>query len=596
MFIPLLSLVVGMAIFSVSSLVYAGVPSFKSVPFIFKLKNHHEILLGLGFISMALMLGIVGYFGYIDGSLLRMIRAFLGIGGVILISFPILQKYKKTNKFLARIYSLFTLKTGLTIASFILLFSIFLISFFDGNYGGDAYMYHLPFAARIWGIISPEQYTMEDNIEHRLQGFPLLANFLQGLFWKVFQRPEATNLLAFSSLIVIISYLKFYLKIPFYLATISLLAVPMVHMHAARSYIDLPGNVCVAILILTTYLLYINKIPFNNKTFLIIITSAAGAANIKFQLIPVVFIALLAVLPQVILKYGQQNEDKKLNLTRAIKSLSLCFIASLVIFATPIKNIVIYQNPFYPVKVEIAGIVLNYNEAAPNFMHESLRKLPRHLRWGKSVLEIDAFDDRRPWPWTLAMDFISWDEPTFGLGGYFGGYVVFNLFLFIYLCIRRFNNQSKIAIIFMLIMTVLTPIMPQAYELRYYMYWMIIFVALNCYLVCHNLEGLSDRKVVNAQYFSLVAAGFMFIFMEKTNYFFTKPSFSPLSEYIAPNVPAEVIDDIEDGESICLVGKAPHSFFYSSYFHPPRDYSIQSEFDISPEYVSEKCGERKILK
>ncbi|MGB5596697.1 MAG: hypothetical protein WBM62_22070, partial [Crocosphaera sp.] len=158
MLIPLLSLLVGMAIFSVSSLVYAGVPIIKSVPWIFKLKNHHEILLGLALISMALMLGIVGYFGYIDGSLLRMIRVFLGIGGLLVMSFPVLHKYRKTHNFIARIYSLLTLKTGLTIASLILLFSIFLISFFDGNYGGDAYMYHLPFAARIWGITSPEQY------------------------------------------------------------------------------------------------------------------------------------------------------------------------------------------------------------------------------------------------------------------------------------------------------------------------------------------------------------------------------------------------------------------------------------------------------
>ena len=88
----------------------------------------------------------------------------------------------------------------------------------------------------------------------------------------------------------------------------------------------------------------------------------------------------------------------------------------------------------------------------------------------------------------------------------------------------------------------------------------------------------------------------MFIFMEKTNYFFSKPSFSPLSDYIEPNVSQEVLAKIEDGESVCLVGKVPHTFFYSSYFHPPRNYSLQGEFDISPEYVAEKCQGRKILK
>merc|ERR1712054_699879 len=110
------------------------------------------------------------------------------------------------------------------------------------------------------------------------------------------------------------------------------------------------------------------------------------------------------------------------------------------------------------------------------------------MGWGRTVLEINAFDDRRPWPWTLAMDFISWDEERFGIGGYFGGYVLVNLCLFIYLCIRNFNAQAKVAMILMLIMTALTPLMPQAYELRYYMYWMIVFVSLNCYLLCHNLD------------------------------------------------------------------------------------------------------------
>ena len=605
MLIPLISLMVGIVILTVSSLAYAGVPSLKNFPLIFKIRNHTNILLGLVSISLALMLGIVGYFGYINSSSLRVIRLLLGIGGLGIIGFPILQKFNlnnlpknnlKNNVFISKILSLITIKNVLTITSLIVLFSIFLISFFDGNYGGDAYMYHLPFAARIWGIISPEQYTLEYNLEHRFKGFPLLANFLQGFFWFIFRRPETTNLLAFFSLIGIICYFKFFLKIPFYLATISLLAVPMVHMHAGRSYIDLPGNVCVAILILTTYLLYINKINFNHKNFLIIITSAAAAAHTKFQLIPVVFIVLLAVLPQAITKYGRTYNQQQNNTVRIFKVISICFLASLVIFATPIKNIIIYQNPFYPVKVEIAGQVLNYNEAPPDFMHPTLRELSPHLRWGRSLLEIDVFDDRRPWPWTLGMDFISWDEPKFGLGGYFGGYVVFNLCLFLYLCMRRVNRDTSAAMILMLIMTGLTPLMPQAYELRYYMYWMIVFVALNCYLVCNNLKELPDRRIINPQYFALVAAVFMWIFMDKTNYFFTKPSFSPFSDYVNVNTSEEIIEKIKESESVCLVGKVPHSFLYNAHFHPPSDYSIKAEFDISPEYLADKCGDRTILR
>ena len=145
-------------------------------------------------------------------------------------------------------------------------------------------------------------------------------------------------------------------------------------------------------------------------------------------------------------------------------------------------------------------------------------------------------------------------------------------------------------------MTSLTSIMPQSYELRYYMYWMIVLVSLNSYLLCHNVEKRRDRKIINPQYFALVAAGFMFIFMEKTNYFFTVPEFSSFSDYINANVSEETLDKIQDGESVCLVGKVPHSFLYNSHFHPSRKYSLKAEFDISPEYVADKCKGRKILR
>ncbi|MEA5533091.1 hypothetical protein [Crocosphaera sp. XPORK-15E] len=601
MLIPLISLSLGIVLLGLSFLTYIGHPSFKSIPSIYKLKGNRFFVLGTSLISLTLALGIIGYIGYADASLLRSVRLVLGVAGILLINFNWLTKIdleskelSKLEKKLAPVLKFINAKTVLTIFSISILFSIFLISFFDGNYGGDAYMYHLPFAARLWGIITPEQYTFEYNIENRFLGFPLLANWLQGLFWVIVKRPEATNLLAYSSLLIFIAYLRFYLKIPFYLASLTLLAVPMVQMHAARSYIDLPGNVGVSILILTTYLLYINKLEFNNKTYLVIFLSSASAANTKFQLIPVVFLALLLLLPKIVSKYWQLKGNTKDNLIRASRTLLLCLLASVIIFITPIKNTVLYANPFYPVKVTIAGVVLNHNEAPPDFMHKNIRELPPHFRWGRSVLEIDVFDKRRPWPWTLAMDFISWDEEKFGLGGYFGGYVIFNLILFIYLCWKHRNKESKIAIIIMLLMTGITPLLPQAYELRYYMYWMMIFVSLNCYLLCRLVEQ-SSQKFINPKNFALVATSFILIFVHKTNGFFTYPAYESLSKYIEVNVQEETFNKIKDGDKICLVGKAPHSFFYSSYFHPDRNYSLQSEFEMSPEYIEAKCQGRKIL-
>ncbi|MGP0129514.1 MAG: hypothetical protein ACTMUB_09725 [cyanobacterium endosymbiont of Rhopalodia musculus] len=614
MLVPLLSLILGIALLSMTLLVYSGPPISQNIPWLLKLKNKPRFAGGSGLIALALILGIVGYFNYVDTSVLRTMRICLGGLGLGFISLSFLEIFKDSETFnkynkldqisqtineILIIFKYFDLRTMLTVTASIVLFSIFLISFFDANYGGDAFMYHIPFAARIWNIIPPEQYTFEYNTEHRFLGFPLLANFLQGFFWFIFQKPEATNLLCYVSLIVFISYLIFYLRIPFYLGTIALLAVPMVHMHAARSYIDLPGNISVSILILTTYLLYIGKINLNIKNLLIIFLSATAAANTKFQLIPITFITLFFTLTKILIKFWENTPQGKSKIIGLTKPLLISFVASLIIFATPIKNLVLYQNPFYPVKVEIAGMVLNHNEAVPDFMHENIKKLSPTFRWAKSVLEINVFDSRRPWQWTLAMDFISWNEEKFGMGGYFGGYVVFNILLFIFLCWKQNNTDSKVAIALMVIMTLLTSIMPQSYELRYYMYWMIVFVSLNCYFICRLVEGSSLKNSwIKPENFALIAASFMIIFITKTRYFFTIPEFSSFHNQVQRTdiIDQDLRKSFEHGEQICLVAKVPHSFLYNSYFHSYSDYSIKAEFDMSPEYIEEKCKGRKIIR
>ncbi len=603
MLIPLVSFLLGLVLFGLAFLSYTNHPSLKQFPSLYKLLNQPLLIGGMSCIAITLMLGVVGYFGYIAAPTLRILRIGLGSIGILLLIFGVLSKNNLTiNHYLSvitdnKILSFLNVTKVLTILSTLVLTSIFLISFFDANYGGDAFMYHIPFAARIWGIIPAEQFTFEKNIEHRFLGFPLLANWLQGFFWYIFQRPEATNLLCYFSLLTFIAYLKFYVKIPFYLASLSLLAIPMVHMHAGRSYIDLPGNVCISILILTSYFLYTNKVKFNKQTAIIIFVSSAMAANMKFQLIPVVFLILCFVLPKIILQSWKAYRHDKDRLLKTSKTLFVCFLASLIIFIIPIKNIITYANPFYPVKIEIAGIVLNHNEAPPDFMHENLRKLPPHLRWGRSLLEIDAFDSRRPWPWTLGMDFISWDEERFGLGGYFGGYVVFNLLLFIYLCWQNFDLESRVAAIIMGLMTLFTPLLPQAYELRYYMYWMMVLVSLNCYLTCRLVKQKPSQKFINPKNLALVATVFMVIFITKTRYFFTIPEFASFDEQVQRTdiIDQDLLRSINDGEKVCLVGKAPHPFLYTSYFHPPYEYSIKAEFDV-PEFVEEGCEGRRILK
>ncbi|MBE9194760.1 hypothetical protein IQ219_05430 [Synechocystis sp. LEGE 06083] len=608
MLVPLLGLAIGLLLLTFSLFVYKGVPVVHRYAFLSKFENNVLFIWGNISISLAAMLGIAGYWNVFQGDDLRLGRIVLLIVGITATIWSMLEtlgvdhplKKFAVGEKINQIGVLNIIGYILSGAAVLTLISIFGIAFFDYNYGGDAFMYHIPFAARIWGIIPPEQYTFEYFTENRFLGFPLLANWLQGLFWVVFNRIEATNLVAYFSLIILIFYLVKVPKIPFYLASLSLLAVPMVHMHAARSYIDLPGNVGVSICILTLYLLYIDKIKLDFKTLLILFLSAFVAANIKLQLIPVVFLLILASLPLFVTNYWRSDKTRQDNLLKLAQVFALGTLASLIIFYNPLKNIIVYQNPAYPVKITIAGQVLNHTEESPNFMHENIRRLPPPVRWGRSLLEINAFDDRRPWRWTLAMDFISWNEERFGMGGYFGGYVIFNVVLLAFLCWKNWQKSTKVALAFMLVTSAVTMWLPQSYELRYYMYWMIVFVSLNAYLVTRLAEqDPRPKNVIKPQYFGLVAFMFMIIFIHKTNKFFTYPAFQPLTQQLETAdwmVKKEIFSQIEDGDQVCIVEKAPFSFFYNSYFHPGRDYSVRAEFNLEDERMKDKCEGLKILR
>ncbi|MFM7191753.1 MAG: hypothetical protein ACKOX2_13195, partial [Microcystaceae cyanobacterium] len=152
----------------------------------------------------------------------------------------------------------------------------------------------------------------------------------------------------------------------------------------------------------------------------------------------------------------------------------------------------------------------------------------------------------------------------------------------------------------MVLMTGVTLWLPQSYELRYYMYWMIVFVSLNAYLVTRYAENhLSLRNPLKPQYFGLVALVFMLIFIHKTNKFFTYPAFQPLTQQLATAdwmVKKEIYSQIKDGDRVCIVEKAPFTFFYNSYFHPGRNYQVRAEFNLEDQRMKDKCEGWKILR
>jgi hypothetical protein len=439
----------------------------------------------------------------------------------------------------------------------------------------DSWWYHLPFAARLWNIVPKESYLFEDFVEERFLGFPLLGEFFQGLFWFVFHYIQAANLVCFISLIVYLYFLRKYCHIPLFLSAIALLAVPLIQVHATSCYVDLPANISLSILIMMTYLIYIQRIFFNKNNILLVFISSVCATNTKYQVMPFValFLGLLIVkfvwdCRQIIFEFPKQY--KKL-----ISSSIVILFALTIVFIVPLKNILFYQNPFYPeaikteyiAPVEKTDSILNNAEKTATINNSKIWAeafLRKEQKWLNSVLEIKSAK------WSVSQG--SRDRSLIRMGGFFGTYVVFNLFLLGYIFYRYKSRETHIAIILFVPLTVLNSLMPLSYELRYYMHWIIILISLNLYLVSLPQASLFLPKIIGQKNIALVCLGFLLFVITATNAIYVKPQRYGLEKMVERNVKLSILNEIEPGDKVCLFKTKPHTFLYAREFNKQLNY------------------------
>jgi hypothetical protein len=473
---------------------------------------------------------------------------------------------------------------------------------FDNNY--DSGWYQLPFAARIWGIVPKELFMADDSIEYRFKGFPLLANFLQGFLWKITGRIQATNLVSFLSLIAYFFFLRNYFQIPLYIGAIALFAVPAVLTHASTSFVDLPGNIGVSILVMMTYSFFKeHKLP-TRKALFVAFLGATVAVNTKSLLQPLVFLIVCIVGIRLIWLYFKQSQISRQQL---IKIVPVAILASILIFATPVKNIALYGNPFYPIKVEVAGIVLNHK-----LDPQAYNKGNRPQKWLHSILEIRT-PNWSPHQWN-GNDFRYMDRG----GGFFGAYVIFNILLLLSFFLREQlrNRQvlkiervygATIALVTVILMSIVPANFPQSHELRYFMFWMISLISLNLCLISQPQTNAQKWRWLQSKYMGLVYLIFLTIVLNKIGNLYAKPVFYSLDQHLSLAVKPELFSQIKPNEKICLISRhaiinpkevpfasIQNAFFYSSYFHPELDYSYSIKVQVNPKKL-EKCGDRKVV-
>jgi hypothetical protein len=494
--------------------------------------------------------------------------------------------------------------TGLTAAAAALAVSTTLKAALDVSTTWDVWYYHLPFAARIFGIVPRNEYTFHALNEARYSGFPLLGEALQGFFWYVFQHPEAANFVALSSLGVFVVYLKYVFRVSLTLSTLALFAVPLVQTHASSCYVDLPANIAATVLLLSVFEAFAGprnaEVP--TRILLRAAFAAAVAANMRLQLNPIVLASLailgaraatplLADLFFRIDAYRNSNpiesdggishrfDGREAQTLAARVRLLRLVLASAValplIFASPIKNLAVHKNPVYPMKMAAFGITLDGPEDVYSDAPPYLSTAPKMQRFAYSLLEIGIRPITSSRRWTVD----QWMPTESGgnrMGGFFSLYVVAHTALFIVLTRRERSRASRAAAFLFVSVTLIVANAPQSHELRYYMFWILLLVALNLAALARRTRDPKSRDsdAFEANAFGVAALTAVVFVATVTRFAYIVPSGYGFDALLRDRVSPETLANIEAHGTQMCIAKEPWTILYASTFHRPRRYEI----------------------
>ncbi|AKV03411.1 hypothetical protein AKJ09_10074 [Labilithrix luteola] len=428
----------------------------------------------------------------------------------------------------------------------------------DVSKAWDVWMYHLPFAGRIAGLVDPEVYVFSVANRQRFEGFPLLAEALQGLAWRLTGRPECANLVSVAGLGLLVLFLKRRFAVPASLSLLAFLAIPLVQIHVTAAYVDLPANACATLLALVTYQALVSTAPPSPRQLALAAVLATATANMKFQLVPVVLGCAVVQLVRSL-----RSEDRRLARLGVI-ALALPFV-----FATPIKNVIVHGNPVWPVEIHIPGFHVPFAETAYASSPRWLEHVPRPVRFACSVLEVGARPITEGHRWSID----QWtppDEPGYRMGGFFGAFVLVNLVALAVAVARRRSRENVVAAAFFAGLTALVSMLPQSHELRYYLVWMLTLVSLN--LVVWSRERPLAVGTACAAALAVVAYS--------TGGTYLVPSGDSFATVLSTHVDRARLDAIAPGERVCI-DRQPWTFLWSPQFHARPSYVVQEAEDPS---------------
>ncbi len=327
----------------------------------------------------------------------------------------------------------------------------------------DELAYHIPFAALRGGVSI--SYVLNDHYIEVFAGFPPLPHLVQGLLWRLTGSVNATGTANYLAFCAFLLFCHFKLRAPFWLVALIALTAPLVLIHTTVSYVDLFGNSFLAMGVSAFVAMYLFD-RFSDRSLLAwAMLGLVAAAWSKFLLVPPV----VAVFAAFAVAYLTRRDLETRTRFRCLVIIGIAILVATMPYA---KNLILYGNPFWPMRPPIFGNWMPY-ASDPRLSALWERPVPLADRsqvelFVRSLFEIDhptSYPNRPRWVIDQGNAWISYRS-----GGFWNISVAIFLVtapLMAILVDRRKGLRFTVgAAAFLLLAAAL----PQSHELRYYLF------------------------------------------------------------------------------------------------------------------------------
>ena len=226
-------------------------------------------------------------------------------------------------------------------------------------------------------------------------------------------------------------------------------------------------------------------------------------------------------------------------------------LGALAIGWLPIRNLILFQNPLYPIALhvfgwQLPGKIMTDSYTDPHY----LVGYPYFVKWLLSVSEYRAFGNRSAL-YTIAQGDVPQDAMSFRMGGYLFVYVVVSLVMFVYLALRLPRPKAYWVLAAALALTVAVACIPSSHELRFFSFWMVTLVSCVLCMLWADRMGLRQLRIA----YTAVCAGAFWFVASGTGYFNLVPHGFDL-DWVEQQVhfDEKVAPRIHPNETYCVVG------------------------------------------